>query len=129
MFGVSGLVHRPIPHPASGVGGPAYGRCVPTVRAMRGRTDATQSDIVAALKAVGASVLNLYQVGGGCFDILVGYQGQDYPMEVKTDIGRVSSIQKEWHENWRGRPVTVVRCPDDALRCIGAIGDLPLHKG
>ena len=86
---------------------------------MAKRTDQNQADIVAALRAVGASVLNLYLVGSGCPDLLVGYQGQDYPMEVKTDIGRVSWVQQEWHDNWRGRPVSIVRCVADALSVIG----------
>jgi hypothetical protein len=87
---------------------------------MAKRTDQNQADIIAALRAVGASVQDLHLVGRDCPDIIVGYQGQNYLMEVKSNIGHLSEGQRRWHADWRGR-VWVVRCVDDALGVIGGI--------
>jgi hypothetical protein len=87
---------------------------------MAKRVDQNQSDIVAALRAVGAAVVDLHAVGRGCPDILVGYQGRNYLMEIKTDIGSLNAKQVRWWQIWPGQG-GVVRCADDALRAIGAM--------
>ena len=83
------------------------------------RVDANQAEIVEALRQVGASVQLLHRVGGGCPDILVGYRGQNWLMEIKLPTGRVRQGQREWHQQWRGH-VAVVYSVGDALRVIGA---------
>ncbi len=45
--------------------------------------DRNQPEIVAALRAAGATVEYLHAVGGGCPDLLVGYRGANYVLEVK----------------------------------------------
>jgi hypothetical protein len=82
------------------------------------RTDACQADIVAALRAVGASVEDLHLVGHSAPDLLAGYQGQNYLIEVKSNIGHLSEGQRQWHAAWRGK-VWVVRCVADALGVLG----------
>jgi hypothetical protein len=91
------------------------------------KVDRNQSDIVRALRAVGAEVQPLHTVGHGCVDLLVAYRGAWYVGEVK-DGAKVKSAQKltpdeiEWHERFsRVAPVNVWTCQDDALRTIGAI--------
>jgi hypothetical protein len=49
-----------------------------------GHTDANQSAIVLRLKQFGASVQDLSAVGGGCVDLLVGFKGRCYALEVKA---------------------------------------------
>jgi hypothetical protein len=85
---------------------------------MARRTDAIQADIIAALRAVGATVQDLHLVGRDCPDIICGFQGNNYLMEVKSNIGHLSEGQRRWHADWRGR-VWVVRSVDDALGVIG----------
>lgn len=93
------------------------------------KIDANQPAIVQALRAVGASVQSLAAVGKGCPDLLVGFRGSDYLLEVK-DGGkppserRLTPSQVEWHGVWQGAPVPVVASVDDALRAIGAA-----HRG
>ena len=40
--------------------------------------DANQPEIVAALRAAGATVQHLHEVGQGCPDILAGFRGRNY---------------------------------------------------
>lgn len=88
------------------------------------KLDANQAEIVAALRAVGATVQSLAAVGQGVPDLLVGYRGKDYLLEVKDgskppSARRLTKAQASWHMQWRGR-VHVVHDVDEALRAIGA---------
>lgn len=83
------------------------------------RVDRNQREIVAALRRVGASVQPLHTVGGGVPDLLVGFRGGNYLIEVKSEKGIHSGDQVEWHGAWRGR-VETARNVDDALSAIGA---------
>ena len=84
------------------------------------KVDTNQPEIVAALKAVGASVQHLHTVGDGCLDLLVGYHGINYLLEIKSPRGKLNDLQEEFIENWRGR-TAVVYSIDQALFAIGAI--------
>lgn len=89
------------------------------------KVDANQRFIVEALRAVGASVELLHAVGRGCPDLLIGYGGVNYLLEVK-DGAKAPSAQKltedqvVWHERWRGRSA-VVNDVESALLAIGAL--------
>lgn len=91
------------------------------------RTDANQVALVEALRAVGAEVLILSAVGGGCPDVLVGFRGQLTLLEFKDaskppSARRLTPAQKLFHERWRERGrLAVVETRDEALRAIGAI--------
>lgn len=84
-----------------------------------GHKDSNHREIVAALEAVGATVLDLSGVGYGCPDALVGYQGQDYPMEFKRPGGKLTEREEKFTDRWRGRPVSIVESVEDALDVIG----------
>jgi len=88
------------------------------------RVDANQKAIVAALRKVGATVHSLASVGDGCPDLLVGFRGDNFLLEVKDgdkppSRRRLRDKQKDWHEQWRGRVSVVENCAD-ALAAIGA---------
>lgn len=87
---------------------------------LHGKVDANQSIIVEALKAAGATVQSLADVGNGCPDLACGFRGQNYLLEVKAAKGNLNSLELSWHDNWNGA-VTVVRTVDEALEAIGAI--------
>jgi len=95
------------------------------MRGYAAKADANQTDIVSALRAVGASVQHLHSVGKGCPDLMVGYQGKTFAIEVK-DGGKVPSARKltaaqvEWHDAWKGH-VAVAENVTEALRIIGAL--------
>lgn len=89
------------------------------------KVDANQPEIVMALRYAGASVQHLHGVGSGCPDLVCGYRGQNYLIEVKDGSkppsGRaLTSDQVAWHGDWKGS-VSVVKNIDEALRVIGVI--------
>ncbi len=95
------------------------------------KVDTSQAEIVAALKAAGATVLHLHAVGQGAPDLLAGYRGKNWLIECKPAIGSPSARklrpnQAEWHDGWKGQ-VATVETPEAALAVIGAI-TIP-HRG
>lgn len=89
----------------------------------RARVDDNQAEIVAALRGVGASVELLHRVGGGCPDLLVGYRGRNFLIEVKDGAKPPSARtltpqQQDWHAGWRGCAEVVIDVPA-ALAAIG----------
>jgi hypothetical protein len=89
------------------------------------KVDLNQMEIVATLRKVGATVQSLATVSNGCPDLLVGFQGINYLMEVK-DGDKVPSAQKltpdqvKWHIEWCGE-VHIVKSVDDAFVILGII--------
>lgn len=79
------------------------------------KTDKNQAEIVQGLKAACRSVVLLHQVGGGIPDLLVGFQGKMWLMEVKSEKGKLNDLQLEFFETWRGPRPVVVRNLEDAL--------------
>ena len=88
-------------------------------RAAKG--DLNQRVIVEALRRVGASVIDLSAVGDGCPDLLVGYRGHTWLVEVKSTRGKLTPAQKVTHAEWNGFPIAVVKTVEEALLLIGAI--------
>lgn len=84
------------------------------------KVDDNQGEIVQALRDVGATVQSLASVGSGCPDLVCGFRGQNYLLEVKAPKGRLTVFEAAWHEEWSGA-VSVVRSVDEALEAIGAI--------
>ena len=84
------------------------------------RTDGNQSDIVDALRDVGATVEILSSVGKDFPDVIVGFRGVNYLFEIKMPEGKLSDGQIEWHHSWQGQ-AAVVRNRDEVLWEIGAI--------
>lgn len=82
------------------------------------KVDRNQAPIVEMLRQVGASVEPLHAVGRGVPDLLVGYRGRTYLLEVKTDRGDLTDDQRAWHGRWRGH-LAVIRTADEALKAIG----------
>lgn len=82
------------------------------------RVDDNQTGIVLALRGHGCTVQSLAPVGAGCPDLLVGYRGANYLLEVKQPRGQMTPAQVEWHTLWAGS-VHVVTSPREALAAIG----------
>ena len=88
------------------------------------RVDANQPAIVAALRAIGASVLHLHTLPN-CFDILVGYHKRDFIMEIKDPSQPRSKRQltegeAEFRDTWRGGTYHIVHTPDEAIAIVTA---------
>jgi hypothetical protein len=87
----------------------------------RKRKDTNHSEIVEACESVGASVLDLSNVGGGAPDISVGFRGKNFFLEIKRNgKQRLRASQTDFATAWRGQ-YTRVDCAYDALRAIGAV--------
>jgi hypothetical protein len=82
------------------------------------RVDATQEAIVSALRAAGAYVW----VIGLPVDLLVGYKGHTFCVEVKSGPRkRLTKLQADFFENWSGSTLARIDCPEAALRMIGVV--------
>lgn len=71
------------------------------------RTDRNQIHIVEALRDAGAVVQSLATVGQGCPDLLVGFRGSLYLLEVKDgakppSARKLTPAQEEWRKRWPG---------------------------
>ena len=85
------------------------------------RVDVNQAEIVAALRKVGCSVQHLHELGQGCPDLVVGYRGHNYLLEIKSsDKAKMTPLEVWWHQEWKGQIVRVDTV-DEALAALGAI--------
>jgi len=85
--------------------------------------DANQSEIVKALRGIGATVSLTHRLGEGFPDICVGYHGRNILMEIKDgskppSARKLTKPEQAWHDAWRGQ-VVIVESVDDALVAIG----------
>lgn len=88
-------------------------------------SDANQKTIVAALRAVGASVATCHAVGQGFPDLVCAYQGVLYMLEVKDPSQpkhrhELTPAQVKFHASWQAH-IHVVFTPCEALSAIGAL--------
>lgn len=77
------------------------------------KRDVNESQIVTYLRDLGCSVQRL-QGSQGLPDLLVGFRGQNFLFEVKTERGKRSLGQVRWHQNWEGQ-VHTVRTIDEVI--------------
>lgn len=84
----------------------------------KAKRDKNEPDIVDALIRVGATVQRLSE--SDTPDLVVGFRGVNYLIEVKDKGNKLSSGQVNWHQNWRGQ-VNTVYTVDEVLRLIEAI--------
>jgi hypothetical protein len=68
----------------------------------RAAVDKNQPAIVAMLRQVGAHVQHLHAVGKGCPDLLVGFRGENWLLEIKDgdkppSARELTQPQKLWH--------------------------------
>ena len=82
------------------------------------RVDANQEAIVSALRAAGAYVW----IVGLPVDLLVGFRNHTYLVEIKTDAKkRLTPLQADFFENWKGGTLARVDNPESALRMLKVI--------
>jgi hypothetical protein len=74
----------------------------------RARKDDNQTIIVSAFRQFGASVFETHQIGGGFPDIVVGFRGKNYLIEIKDgekceSRRPLTPAEIEFHATWHGR--------------------------
>jgi hypothetical protein len=86
------------------------------------RVDANQDQIVSALRAAGAYVWII----GLPVDLLVGYKGHTFLMEIKTTSKkRLTGLQADFFQNWAGGTLCRVDSPQAALDMIRCVDEKP----
>lgn len=86
------------------------------------KTDDNHKQIVLGLRKVGASVLDIHTLPN-CFDILVGYKGVTYLMEIKDgnkppSKRKLSPGEIKFMDNWKGSKYHIVLDLDQAINII-----------
>ena len=88
--------------------------------------DENQSDIVAALRAIGATVRVISQ-GDGIPDLLVGFRGQTFLLEVKDgkkppSARKLTPEEQKFFDEWRGGSLAIVNTVGEAIAVVTGMG-------
>lgn len=97
---------------------------MPKMNRRAAKRDTAEPGIIAALKAVGATVQQLSD--SGVPDLLVGYQHKNYLMEVKTGNADLTADEQKFLDRWNGN-VWIVRNPETALSILGISAEVYPH--
>lgn len=86
------------------------------------RVDVNQNEIVKALMQIGCTVADTSTAGGGFPDLVVGYRGVNYLLEVKDGNKKPSEqkltpAQVRFHEKWKGQ-IGVINSVKGALDLV-----------
>jgi len=90
----------------------------------RARKDENQNPIVGALAQANVQAIDTSQLGKGFPDLVIGFRGKNYLIEVKNPAKPLSDRQltddqKKFHSAWHGQ-VNTVETIDEILAIIGA---------
>lgn len=83
-----------------------------------GKPDSNQQDIISALREAGATVIIVSRVPH-FVDLVVGYKGRTYLLEVKEEGKNLRPEQKEFFDSWNGGIMAMVRTVQEALKICG----------
>ncbi len=74
---------------------------------LKARVDSNQKEIVSKLREIGCSILHTHQLGKGAPDIIIGYNGKNYLIEIKDGTKSISQQkltkdELQFKSNWKG---------------------------
>ena len=86
------------------------------------RVDGNQKEIVKVLRQAGATVLHTHQLKN-CFDILVGYNGINYIVEIKDgnkppSQRKLTTGEEKFRDEWKGGEYYIIESIEQALKLI-----------
>jgi Holliday junction resolvase len=82
-----------------------------------GKVDLNQNEIVSALQKFGTTI-SLASVGRGCPDLIFGYKGRNYLLEIKNGKqAKLTPDQEEFFAAWSGH-VCIIRSIDDVIEFV-----------
>lgn len=90
-----------------------------SIKRYAAKRDAVEPAIIDALVHAGASVTRLS--AKGVPDLLVGIRGCTFLVEAKSGKGKLTPDQVDWHENWRGGAVVILRTDEDAIEWVNGL--------
>ncbi len=72
----------------------------------RARIDSNQTEITKKLRELGFSVLCLHMVGRGCPDLLIGKNGQNWLIELKSSQkAQLTPDEERFFSEWQGNAI------------------------
>lgn len=77
------------------------------------RRDANHAELTDLAERLGATVLDLSQLGDDAPDALIGFQGVDRMVEFKMPGEYLKPGQARFRRQWRGHRIDLVRTGDD----------------
>jgi hypothetical protein len=87
------------------------------------RTDSNHAEIIKALRKIpNLSVFSTHEVGKGFPDIVIGYNGINYLMEIKDgnkppSARKLTDAEVKFHNDWRGQ-IKIVNNLDEVLNLL-----------
>lgn len=86
------------------------------------KVDGNHSEIIKALRQIGASVADTSRIGQGFPDAVVGFRGKNFMLEIKNGElspcrRKLTEDEKLFHERWCGS-VHVVECVEEAINVV-----------
>jgi len=81
------------------------------------KVDNNHSEVVAAFRRLGASVLSLANLGRGVPDLLVSWCGVTMLIEVKAPKGKETDDQLRFFDGWQGQ-IFIVRDTEGVLTVV-----------
>jgi hypothetical protein len=69
----------------------------------------------------GASVFQTHLVGRSFPDLVIGYQGVTFLVEIKRPNADLKEGQVKFHDNWKGSKPFVVRTLDDVVSVLNNV--------
>ena len=88
----------------------------------RQQRDSNHETIADALQYYGCIIADLAEAGGGVPDLMVGYRGIIFLVEVKSPVGALSPKQRAFFDKWIEYPALVLRTVDDVRRVMRYYG-------
>lgn len=90
-----------------------------TLNRYAAKRDQTETQIIEALRRIGATVYPLSDAG--LPDLIVGYRQKTYLLECKSGKNKLNERQCKFFEEWRGGACYIVRDMKEALIAVGAL--------
>lgn len=89
------------------------------------RVDENQKALTKLFRDMGASVAILSDLGKGCPDILLGYKGQNFLVEIKNGKKppsgqKLTEPEQKFFDTWKGQ-VCIVKSDTEAVDLINSI--------
>jgi hypothetical protein len=87
------------------------------------RTDRNHAEIINALRKIpNLSVFSTHEVGKGFPDIVIGYKGVNYLIEIKDgnkppSARKLTDAELQFHSNWKGQ-IKIVNNLDEVLNLL-----------
>tara|TARA_Y100000590_G_scaffold20974_2_gene24394 strand:+ start:7899 stop:8180 length:282 start_codon:yes stop_codon:yes gene_type:complete len=83
------------------------------------KVDDNQAEIVAALRRGNHQVVTMNTLPAGFPDLIVCRAGYCHFVEVKAiKGGRITPAQYDFHQDWQGPPIKVVKTIDEAFEAV-----------